>query len=297
MPPGPISAMSVDVEDYVHAWALSPVIQPGDWERWPSRVELSTRRVLDLLAAAKVKATCFVLGWVASRHPTLVKAIVAAGHELASHGYGHEKVSTQSPAAFRADVTRARALLEDIGGVRVQGYRAPSFSIGSAQWWAFSVLAETGHSYSSSLHPIRHDHYGLPSAPRTPFRPTESPLVEVPVATVELGWRVSCAGGGYFRLLPYACSRRLLARHVRHERLPATFYFHPWEIDLEQPRVRSLPLRSRLRHYVNLGRMESKLERLLRDFAWGPISSTLELNSCHLPRWEPTLPMRAAPQS
>jgi polysaccharide deacetylase family protein (PEP-CTERM system associated) len=296
MPPAPVSGMSVDVEDYFHAWALSSSVRPDDWERCPSRVEASTRRVLDLFAAAGVKATCFVLGWVAERQPALVKAIVAAGHELASHGYGHEKVSAQSPAAFRADITRARALLEDTGGVPVRGYRAPSFSIGPAQWWAFSVLAETGHGYSSSLHPIPHDHYGMPNAPRTPFRPTEGPLVEIPVATVELGRRVSCAGGGYFRLLPYAFSRLLLSWHVRHEGLPATFYFHPWEIDLEQPRVPGLPLRSRFRHYVNLGRMEGKLERLLRDFAWGPVASTLELASDRLPHWAPPSPSRVAPQ-
>lgn len=280
--------MSVDVEDYFHAWALSAAVPPGDWERWPSRVERSTHRVLDLLAAAGVTATCFVLGWVASRRPGLVRAIVAAGHELASHGHGHEKVSLQSPAAFRADVARARALLEDIGGVPVRGYRAPSFSIGAAQWWAFPVLAETGHRYSSSLHPIRHDHYGLPDAPRTPFRPTDGPFVEIPVATVELGRRVSCAGGGYFRLLPYACSRALLARHVRREGLPATFYFHPWEIDPGQPRVPKLPLRSRFRHYVNLGRMEGKLERLLGDFAWGPIAATLDPDPARLPHWAPS---------
>lgn len=284
----PVSAMSVDVEEYFHAWALSSAIRPEDWELWPSRVERSMHRALDLFAAAGVQTTCFVLGWVASRQPALVRRIVAAGHELASHGYGHEKVSRLSPAAFRADIVRTRALLEDIGGVEVRGYRAPNFSIGPAQWWAFSVLAETGHRYSSSLHPIRHDQYGLPDAPRTPFRPTDGPLVEVPVATVELGRRVSCAGGGYFRLLPYACSQLLLARHIRRERLPATFYFHPWEIDPGQPRVQRLPLRSRFRHYVNLGGAERKLERLLRDFAWSPIASILSGDPACLPRWEPS---------
>jgi polysaccharide deacetylase family protein (PEP-CTERM system associated) len=286
--------MSIDVEDYYHAWALSPVIGPDDWERWPARVEESMRRVLDLLAAAGVRATCFVLGWVAERRPELVRAIVAAGHELASHGYAHEKVAHQTPSAFRADVLRTRSLLEDIGGVPVRGYRAPSFSIGPAQWWAFAILAETGHSYSSSLHPIRHDHYGLPTAPRTPFRPTAGSLVEIPVATVEMGRRLPC-GGGYFRLLPYSCSRWLLARHIERDRLPATFYFHPWEIDPEQPRVEGLPARSRFRHYVNLGRMEGKLRRLLADFAWAPISAVLDSDPTRLPYWAPPSPQQGSP--
>lgn len=281
-----ISAMTIDVEDYYHAWALSAVIGPESWERWPARIDASTRRALELLAAAGVKATCFVLGWVAERQPGLVRAILADGHELASHGYAHQKVAAQGPAAFRADVDRARKLLEDLAGVAVRGYRAPSFSIGPRQWWAYPVLEETGHTYSSSLNPIRHDHYGLPTAPRAPFRPTEGSLAVIRVATVELGRRVPCGGGGYFRLLPYACSRRLLARHIEREGLPATFYFHPWEIDPGQPRVPGLPARARFRHYVNLERMEGKLRHLLGDFAWGPIAAMLP-DPAALPRWSP----------
>lgn len=287
MTPPPVSAMSVDIEDYYHAWALSPVIAPADWPRWPARVERSTRRVLDLFAAAGIRATCFVLGWVAEREPGLVRAIVAAGHELASHGYAHQKVSGQTPRAFRADVARARALLEDLGGVPVRGYRAPSFSIGPDQWWAFDVLAETGHDYSSSVYPISHDHYGVAGAPRTPFRPTDGRLIEIPIATLALGRRLPCGGGGYFRLLPYVWSRYLLGRHVRREQLPATFYFHPWEIDSGQPRVAGLPARSRFRHYVNLDRMEGKLRRLLGDFAWAPIAQLLAPDPFTLPRWAP----------
>jgi polysaccharide deacetylase family protein (PEP-CTERM system associated) len=279
-------AMSVDVEEYFQVWALSGVIAPDDWERWPSRVEASTRRLLELFAAAGSRATFFVLGWVGERKPTLVRAIAEAGHELASHGYAHAKVTSLSPAAFAADVARAKAALEDAGGVAVAGYRAPSFSIGPSTWWAYDVLAETGHRYSSSLHPIRHDHYGLPDAPRTPFRPGAE-LVEVPVATLDLGVRVSCAGGGHFRLLPYAWARWCLARLERRERRSGVFYLHPWEIDPGQPRVPGLPWRSRLRHYTHLDRMEAKLGRLLRDFSWDRLDAVVDLERADLPCWAP----------
>ncbi|MGD9507067.1 MAG: XrtA system polysaccharide deacetylase [Geminicoccaceae bacterium] len=279
--------MSVDVEDYLHAWALSPAIPRDRWDAWPSRVAASTRRVLELLAAAEARATFFVLGWVARRHPDLVREIVAGGHELASHGHDHHKIAELTPAAFRRDVTDTRHLLEDLGGVEVRGYRAPSFSIGPAQWWAFDVLGEAGHRYSSSLHPIAHDHYGLPTAPRHPFRPVAGSLLEIPVATLDLGRRVTCAGGGHFRLLPYAWSRWCLARHARAGDGPATFYFHPWEIDPGQPRLTTLPWRSRFRHYVNLERMEAKLRHLLRDFAWSRIDRTHDLSPERYRTWRP----------
>jgi len=279
--------MSVDVEDYLHAWALSPAIRRDSWDTWPSRVAASTRRVLDLLAAAEAQATFFVLGWVARRHPDLVREIVADGHELASHGHDHHKVAELSPAAFRRDVTDTRRLLEDLGGVPVRGYRAPSFSIGPSEWWAFDVLGEAGYRYSSSLHPIPHDHYGLPEAPRSPFRPVHGGLLEIPVATLDLGRRITCAGGGHFRLLPYAWSRWCLARHARTDDRPATFYFHPWEIDTGQPRIATLPWRSRFRHYVNLARMEPKLRHLLRDFAWGRIDQAHDLSPERYPTWRP----------
>jgi polysaccharide deacetylase family protein (PEP-CTERM system associated) len=279
--------MSVDVEEYFQVWALSSVVVPTDWERWPSRVEASTRRTLDLFALAGINATFFVLGWVAERRPALVRAIVDAGHELASHGQMHAKVTTQSPKAFADDVARAKAILEETAGVAVAGYRAPSFSIGPSNWWAYDVLAETGHRYSSSLHPIRHDHYGLPDAPRTPFRPGSSHLIEVPVATLDLGVRVSCAGGGHFRILPYGWARWCLARLERRDRQAGVFYFHPWEIDDEQPRVADLPWRSRLRHYTNLGRMEAKLARLLHDFSWDRLDAVIDLERTDQPRWSP----------
>lgn len=287
--PGPshANAMSVDVEDYLHAWALSPAIARASWDAWPSRVAGNTRRVLELLAAADAKATFFVLGWVARRHPDLIRAIVAGGHELASHGHDHHKVSELAPPAFLRDVSDTRRLLEDLGGVAVRGYRAPSFSIGPAEWWAFEVLGESGYTYSSSLHPIAHDHYGLPSAPRFPFRPTSGDLLEIPVATLDLGRRVSCAGGGYFRLLPYAWSRWCIGRFSSSHGGPATFYFHPWEIDPGQPRVPGLPWRSRLRHYVNLVGMEAKLARLLADFRWGRIDQVHDLTPGRHPTWRP----------
>ena len=286
--------MSVDVEEYFQVWALSGVVAAADWDRWPSRVEASTRRTLELFAGAGVRATFFVLGWVAERHPALVRAIVDAGHELASHGHGHAKVASLAPAAFRTDVARAKAALEDAGGVAVTGYRAPSFSIGTDTWWAYDVLAETGHRYSSSQHPIAHDHYGLPDAPRTPFRPTAGELVEVPVATVDPGRRVSCAGGGHFRLLPYAWTRWCLDRLERREGHAGVFYFHPWEIDPGQPRVAGLPWRARLRHYVNLDRMETKLRRLLDDFAWDRLDAVVPLAPAALPQWSPAAARAAA---
>jgi polysaccharide deacetylase family protein (PEP-CTERM system associated) len=284
---GPIHALSVDVEDYVHAWALSPAIPRERWDDWPSRVADSTRRVLALLAAAETKATFFVLGWVARRHRPLIREIVAAGHELASHGHDHDKVAALGPDRFRRDVRDTRRLLEDLGQVDVRGYRAPSFSIGPGEWWAFDALAEAGYHYSSSLHPIAHDHYGLASAPRAPFRPTSGGFLEIPVAVVDLGRRVSCAGGGHFRLLPYGWSRWCLARHAASSDWPATFYFHPWEIDPGQPRVAGLGWRSRLRHYVNLAGMEGKLARLLGDFAWNRIDHVHDLEPEHHPRWQP----------
>lgn len=268
-----VNAMSVDVEDYYHVSAFAGTIPRDQWDRWPPRVEASTRRCLELFAERGVRATFFVLGCVARAHPGLVREIVADGHELASHGMGHHRVWDLTPSAFRADVRDTRLLLEDLGGVPVQGYRAPSFSIDRRCWWAFDMLAEAGYAYSSSIHPIAHDHYGMPDAPRAPFA-AGAGILEIPVGTVELGGRrLSCAGGGFFRLLPYAWSRWAIGRVNAAEALPVTFYFHPWEIDPGQPRVPGAPLRSRLRHYTNLGRMEGKLRRLLRDFAWDRVDS------------------------
>jgi polysaccharide deacetylase family protein (PEP-CTERM system associated) len=226
-------------------------------------------RILELLASTGTHATFFTLGWIAERYPQIVRAIVAGGHELASHGYGHERASDLSAAAFRSDVDRARKLLEDIAGTAVLGYRAPSFSIGSGNLWAFDELASAGYRYSSSIYPIRHDHYGMPDAPRFAHR-VAGGLLEVPVTTLRLGQRnLPSSGGGYFRLLPYALSRWMIGRVNRQDRQSAVFYFHPWEIDPGQPRITGIDARTRFRHYVNIPRTEGRLQRLLADFRWG----------------------------
>ncbi len=265
---GFVNAMTIDIEDYFQVEAFAGTINRGDWERLPRRVERNTARLLDLLAEAEAQATFFTLGWVAQRHPALIRRIVAEGHELASHGGDHLRVDRQSPQSFRADVRQSRHLLEDLGGVGVSGYRAPTFSIGRHSPWAHEILLEEGYRYSSSVYPLQSDLYGCPGAPRTAFAPIAG-LIEAPLTVVRLlGLDIPASGGGYFRLFPYAASRWLLARANRVTRAPAIFYVHPWEIDPDQPRQSQAPLRSRLRHYLNLGRNEARLRRLLRDFAW-----------------------------
>lgn len=268
--PSIVNAMSVDIEEYFQVGAFERTISRGDWDRLASRVETNTQTVLELFAEAGVKATFFTLGWVAERHPALIRRIVGAGHELASHGYAHDRVHGLTPAQFRADLRRAKALLEDAGGVEVVGYRAPSFSIGAANAWALELLAEEGYAYSSSVAPFGTDHYGWPGFPRFAHRPVAgSPLIEVPVTTANLAGRtVAAGGGGFFRMLPYAFSRWAIAQVNRVERQPAVFYFHPWEVDPDQPRVAGAPAKSRLRHYTNLGVMAAKLRRVLHDFRW-----------------------------
>jgi polysaccharide deacetylase family protein (PEP-CTERM system associated) len=264
------NAMTVDVEDYFQVQAVADIIDRGDWETLPRRVERNTDRLLEIFADAGTAATFFTLGWVAERHPHLIRRITAAGHELASHGYAHILANRQSAPEFRADIRRTKALLEDTGGVAVRGYRAATFSIGRDNWWAFDILAEEGYAYSSSIFPIRHDLYGVPDAPRAPFIAEPSSLVELPLTTTRiLGRNFACSGGGYFRLLPYAVSRWAMRRVNRQEGRPCIFYLHPWEIDPDQPRQDRAGLKSRLRHYTNLGRMEHRLRRVLRDFAWG----------------------------
>ncbi|ABI55498.1 XrtA system polysaccharide deacetylase [Alkalilimnicola ehrlichii MLHE-1] len=267
---GVVNALTVDVEDYFQVSALAPHIPRESWSHRACRVERNLDRILALFERRDARATFFTLGWIAERYPAAVRRIVECGHELASHGYGHERVSDLGPAQFHADITRAKALLEDIGGVAVKGYRAPSFSIGRSNLWALEVLAETGHRYSSSIYPVRHDHYGMPEAPRHPHRPTgRGGILELPPATLALAGRnLPAAGGGYFRLLPYAASRGALNRINRVEGQPAVFYFHPWEIDPGQPRIPGIGLKTRFRHYLNLHRMEARLERLLHDFRW-----------------------------
>jgi polysaccharide deacetylase family protein (PEP-CTERM system associated) len=263
------NALSIDVEEWFQVGAFERVIRAADWDALESRVALNTGRALDVFGEAGVRATFFTLGWVARRQPALIRRIVAEGHELASHGWAHDRVSTFTPQAFRADLRRARATLEDAGGVAVRGYRAPSFSIGKGNAWALEVLAEEGYAYSSSVAPFGHDHYGWPGFPRFAHRPLpDSPMVEAPVTTARVAGRLMGFGGGFFRLLPYGFAAHCMRQVNAGERQSAIFYFHPWEIDPGQPRVAGAPLRSRVRHYTNLGAMEGKLRRLLADFAW-----------------------------
>lgn len=272
----PQFAMSVDVEDYFQVWAFSSVIDRTSWDGYALRFDAVTRRILDLFDGAGAKATFFTLGWAAERAPGLLREIVARGHELASHGYDHTKVFDQTPAAFRADVVKTKNILEDVAGVEVRGFRAAGFSIDARTPWAHEILAETGHLYSSSSHPIAHDHYGDPDAPRAPH--AAGGVIEAPVATATiLGRRLSCAGGGWFRASPYFLSEALIRRASRTIGGPTIFYFHPWEIDVDQPRVENAPAKSKLRHYLNLDRMEGKLARLLGAFKWRRIDETLGL--------------------
>ena len=262
------NAMTIDVEDYFQVEAFASAIDPEDWDRLPRRVEQNTIRLIEILADAGAQATFFTLGGVAQRHPALVRRIIAEGHELASHGSGHARVDRLSPETFRVDVRQSKQLLEDISGVPVRGYRAPTFSIGRSSLWAHTILSEEGYHYSSSVYPVRHDLYGSPDAPRTPFAPVPG-FIEVPLTSVRvMGIDVPASGGGYFRLFPYSLTRRLLARASLTNRAPAVFYVHPWEIDPNQPRQHRAPLLSRSRHYLNLERTEARLRRLLRDFTW-----------------------------
>lgn len=261
--------MSVDVEDYFQVSALEPHFPRDLWDRQACRVQENTERVLELFASSGVRATFFVLGWVAERYPQLVRRIVQEGHELASHGYAHVRVTQQTPVEFKSDAAHSKRLLEDIAGLPVRGYRAASYSIGAKNLWAHDVLGELGYRYSSSIYPIRHDLYGMPEAPRFAFAAGASQLLEIPVTTVEvLGQKLPCGGGGYFRLLPYALSCWAMQRVNRRDGQPCVFYFHPWEIDPRQPRPSKLKLKTRLRHYLNLNRMEQRLIRVLRDFRW-----------------------------
>ena len=266
-----VNALSIDVEDWFQVSAFAPHIDRADWDRLPCRVERNVDRLLELLAGSRARATFFTLGWIAERYPQLVRRIHAAGHEVASHGYGHLRASEQSREQFRNDIRSARALLEDQAGAPVRGYRAPSFSIGRDNLWAFDELAEAGYRYSSSVYPVAHDHYGMPEAPRFPWQVREG-LTEIPVTTARMAGRNwPAGGGGYFRLAPYAVSRWAIARVNREDRRPAIFYMHPWEIDPGQPRMNGVGFKTRFRHYLNLERTERRLGRLLEDFRWGRV--------------------------
>jgi polysaccharide deacetylase family protein (PEP-CTERM system associated) len=278
-----LNGLSVDIEDWFQVGAFERTIRRDDWDSLMPRVERNSDAVLALFDRAGARGTFFTLGWVAERYPALIRRIADSGHEVASHGWDHQRVFTMSPEAFRADLRRARQVLEDAGGQPVTGYRAPSFSIDKRTPWAHEILADEGYTYSSSVAPLIHDHYGWPEAPRFAFRPIAgSTLVELPVTTARLVGRIVAAGGGgFFRLLPYAFSRWAI-RQVNGERHPAIFYFHPWEIDPGQPRVADAPLKSKLRHYSRLGAMEAKLERVIREFSWGRVDAVAASQSATL---------------
>ena len=273
-----LNALTIDVEDYYHVAAFDSVVRFADWERYESRVEKNTQRILDLLDEHATQATFFVLGWVLERHPGLIRTIVARGHEIASHGYAHQRIYTQTPAQFRAETRRSKSLLEDTLGQPIRGYRAASYSITRQSLWALDVLREAGFVYDSSIFPIRHDLYGIPSHPRfCSVIPGEhgAPLVEFPLSTLRLGGtNFPIAGGGYLRLFPYAYTRWGIRYLNTREGQPAVVYLHPWELDPAQPRLQAGRL-SRFRHYTNLHRMEERLVRLLQDFSFGTMSEVL----------------------
>jgi polysaccharide deacetylase family protein (PEP-CTERM system associated) len=274
-----VNALTVDVEDYFQVSALAPHIERHRWGSMECRVERNIDRLLALFDTRGARATFFTLGWIAERYPAMVRRVVAAGHELASHGQSHLRASEQSRADFRADVEGARQQLEDIAGVAVRGYRAPSFSIGRGNLWAFDCLVEAGYAYSSSVYPVRHDHYGMPEAPRFAFR-IHNGLLELPITTTRvLSRNLPAGGGGFFRLLPYRASRWAIERVNRVDRQPAIFYFHPWEIDPHQPRVSGISAKTRFRHYLNLDRTEARLNRLLADFRWDRIDRVFEIDA------------------
>jgi polysaccharide deacetylase family protein (PEP-CTERM system associated) len=275
--PPVVNAMTIDVEDYFQVSAFEDVVPPSQWDQLESRVSRNTDRLLQIFSEHSVTATFFVLGWVADRYPALVARIAAAGHEVASHGYAHRLIYNQTPAEFREDVRRAKAVIEDAGGQRVRGYRAPSYSITTRSLWALDVLLDEGHEYDSSIFPIRHDRYGIPRSPRHPYALSGGggSLLEAPGSTVRVGpLNLPVAGGGYFRILPYHWTQWGIARLNRRERRPAIFYLHPWEIDPDQPRLAAGRL-SRFRHYRNLHETEARLRRLLSQFRFGPLGRLL----------------------
>jgi polysaccharide deacetylase family protein (PEP-CTERM system associated) len=266
-----VNALTVDVEDYFQVWALAPWFPRTKWDEAPCRIERNIDLILLLLDEADARATFFTLGWIAERYPEMVRRIAAAGHEIASHGYAHQRVDDLEREAFHADILLAKAILESVTGTDVKGYRAPSFSISAETGWAHDCILEAGYRYSSSVYPIRHDHYGLPDAPRFAYH-SRPELLEVPITTtrfLDRNW--PAGGGGYFRLLPYAVSRWSIRRVNEVEEQPAIFYFHPWELDPEQPRVKGAGLKTRMRHYLNLEQTKHRLQRLLTDFRWNRV--------------------------
>ena len=273
-----VNALTVDVEDYFHVQAFADVISPSDWSHFPMRVERNTCRLLDLFERHGVRATFFILGWVAERCPELVSNIRNAGHEIGCHGFRHQMIGRGNRKEFRDDIHRAKTTLEDLAGVSVKSYRAPSYSITGDTLWALEILHDAGFEYDSSIFPVLHDQYGIPDAPRFPhykFLSGNNVIIEFPPSTLSVyGVNFPVAGGGYFRLLPYPLTAWAIRRINVKESQPAMFYVHPWEIDPEQPRI-AAPLRSRFRHYQNLHSTEEKLTRLLDEFLWAPMSEVL----------------------
>ncbi|MDD5579531.1 MAG: DUF3473 domain-containing protein [Methylobacter sp.] len=269
------NAMTVDVEDYFQVSAFEPYIAKDQWDTLPHRVQQNTHKILDIFEDKKIKATFFTLGWVAERYPDLIQRIIKDGHELACHGYEHIRVTEQTPEQFRCDVSRTKKLLEDMSGNEVKGYRAASYSIGAKNLWALNVLQEEGFKYSSSIYPVKHDLYGMPDAPRFMFEPIENKsFKEIPITTIRLGEKnMPCGGGGFFRFYPYALSKWAFNRVNHKEKQSGIFYFHPWEIDPDQPRQEGLSFKTRTRHYLNLHKMENRIKKLLTDFNWDTMAN------------------------
>ena len=278
-----LNALTVDVEDYFHVSAFEDRIRMEDWDNYPLRVVDNTLRILDMLDEFGVKATFFVLAWVAERRPSLVRDIQGKGHHIACHGYAHKLIYRIGPESFRGDLRKAKALLEDICGTEVRGYRAPSYSITGKSLWALDILAEEGFTYDSSIFPVIHDRYGIPDAKRFPHSISmpAGTIREFPMSTVQVGisrmkYRMPIAGGGYLRLFPAGFIRRAVSHINESEGQPAVLYFHPWEIDPGQPRIHAC-LRSRLRHYLNLGSTAGKIRFLLNSLRFAPMEEVL----CH----------------
>jgi len=272
-----LNAMTVDVEDYFHVSAFEKVIKPSDWDSLSIRVEDNTNRLLDLFQRKNVKCTFFTLGWVAKKCPNLIRRIVNEGHELASHGLSHKRATLMSRGEFRADLLDSKTILEQVSGVKVIGYRAPSFSVNETNTWVYEELQQAGFVYSSSTYPIQHDLYGVPDWPRFKHQRPEG-IIEIPVPTINSrDTNIGIGGGGFFRLYPYWLSSRRIKRFLNEETQPYSFYFHPWEIDPQQPRVKGASMRSKIRHYINLSKMEGKLERLTNDFKWSTMKETYNI--------------------
>ncbi len=272
-------AMTIDVEDYYHVAAFGDVIAPSEWSKWPSRVEHNTQRLLSLFDDSSIKATFFVLGWVAERYPVLIKEIASQGHEIASHGYSHQLIYTQSQQTFRDETAKSKQILEDLIGAPVTGYRAASYSITQQSLWALDILGDLGFTWDSSIFPVHHDRYGIASSPKQPYIISTNggdQITEFPLTTAKLfGQSIPAAGGGYFRQYPYALSRWLFDRASEQSTVPQIFYLHPWEIDPDQPRIPGASAFSRFRHYTNLHRCEARLKQLLADFNFSTVSNSL----------------------